>query len=85
MEPHYVNYELDIWEMGQYFDMIDLKTKKELIEKRFWTYLNMAPHIDTKKCKGPESLIKFEWEQEQKNKAITKGAGDTSIIGKKIM
>ena len=66
LDPHYVFYEMDLWEIKTLFEAIDTKNKKELVDKRFWAYLGMTPHIDTKKCKSPEELIPFEWEKELK-------------------
>ena len=68
MDPHYVFYEMDMWEISLFFEAIETKMKKDLVDKRFWAYLGMTPHIDTKKCKSPEALIPFEWEKEIKKK-----------------
>lgn len=64
MDAHYVYYEMDIWEIGELFEAIETKLKRDAIEKRFWTYLMISPHIDTKKCKSPEAFLPFEWEKE---------------------
>ena len=64
MDAKYVFYEMDMWELGELFTAIENKIKKDAIEKRFWSYINIMPHIDTKKCKSPESLIPYEWEKE---------------------
>lgn len=68
VDPHYIYYEMDIWEIPILFEAIDTKIKKELTDKRFWTYMSISPHIDTKKCKAPDVLIPFEWEKENKKK-----------------
>lgn len=68
VDPHYIYYEMDIWEIPILFEAIDTKIKKELTDKRFWTYMSISPHIDTKKCKSPDALIPFEWEKENKKK-----------------
>jgi hypothetical protein len=41
------------------------KTKADMVEKRFWTYMQILPHIDGKKIKSPEKLLPFPWEKEQ--------------------
>jgi hypothetical protein len=64
INPHYVMYEMDIWELSEYFNAIDTKLKKDAINDRFWAYVNVMPHIDTKKCKSPQHLVPFEWEKE---------------------
>ena len=64
LDAHYVMYEMDLWELTDFFNAIESNTKKEMLDKRFWTYLQIMPHIDTKKCKSPEELLPFEWEKE---------------------
>lgn len=64
VDAHYVFYEMDVWELNELFEQIDSKLKEDLSQKRFWTYMNIMPHIDTKKCKGPEQLLPFDWEKE---------------------
>lgn len=64
IDIHYINYEMDIWEFTEYFEAIDTKVKKDALDKRFWAYVGVMPHIDTKKCKGPEYLVPYEWEKE---------------------
>ena len=68
VDAHYIYYEMDMWEIAQLFDAIDNKVKRDLEMQRFWTYLNICPHIDSKKVKSPEQLIPFEWEKEEKHK-----------------
>lgn len=65
MDAHYVMYEMDLWEIQSYFEQWDGMQKSELVDKRFWTYLQIAPHIDSKKIKSPESLVPFKWEEEE--------------------
>ena len=67
MDPHYVMYEMEIWEVIPYFQVADDMRKMELIDKRFWTYMTIMPHIDTKKVKSPDGLFKFEWETTENN------------------
>jgi hypothetical protein len=62
----YVMYKMRLWEMPPLIKAIEEKTKVDLVEKRFWAYFNICPHIDNKKIKGPEDLIAFPWEKEGK-------------------
>jgi hypothetical protein len=52
--------------LGRCTKKVKETTKIELVEKRFWAYFNICPHIDNKKIKGPEDLIAFPWEKEGK-------------------
>lgn len=66
IDPHYVMYEMELWEIEPYMKYVE-KNKKETLElERLWTYLNISPHIDTKKCKSPDKLLPFPWEIEDK-------------------
>lgn len=74
LDPHYVMNEMQLWEIMPYFKVADAMMKNELIEKRFWTYMNIMPHINTKKCSSPEDLIAFEWEKKRKKEEFNKNA-----------
>lgn len=68
IDPHYVMYEMELWEIQPYLNQADIQRKADLISQRFWTYLTIAPHIDGKKIKSPEELVPFEWEEKKANK-----------------
>lgn len=66
LDPHYVLYEMELWEIEPYMKCAEKDKKEELERERLWSYLNISPHIDTKKCKSPDKLISFPWEVEEK-------------------
>lgn len=68
MDAKYVMYEMDIWEIEEYFEAVNTHIKREMEMERFWTYIKVLPHIDSKKCKSPEALVPFEWEKETRKK-----------------
>lgn len=68
MDAKYVMYDMDIWEIQEYYEAVNTHIKREMEMKRFWTYLTILPHIDSKKCKSPDKLIPFDWEREDKKK-----------------
>ena len=63
----YVMNDMHYSEIDLYIHYKDEKYKAEMEDKRFWTYLSMLPHIDSKKCKI-ENLIEFPWEKDKKKK-----------------
>lgn len=77
MDAHYVMYEMDLWEIQPYLNAADIKRKSELITQRFWTYLTIAPNINTKKVKSPEEMVPFEWEEKKEDKIKKKLEKDT--------
>lgn len=67
LDINYVMYDLKMWEMPPLVKSLEEKTKSDMVEKRFWAYLNICPHIDSKKVKGPEQLLPFPWEKKEKD------------------
>ena len=67
MDANFV-YELRTTDIADFLKGIDAKKKEQMEKDRFWTYLNILPHIDGKKLKSPENLITFPWEAEEKKK-----------------
>lgn len=72
LDMNYVMYEMRLWELAPLIKSIEEKTKAEMVEKRFWAYLNICPHIDSKKIKGPEDILPFPWEKDNKKEAAMK-------------
>lgn len=72
MDVNYVMYEMKLWELSPLIKSLEQKVKADMVEKRFWSYLNICPHIDTKKVKGPEDLLPFPWEKNKKKEAHIK-------------
>lgn len=94
LDPHYVMYEMELWELTPFMEAMDTNYKSEMEEKRLWSFINVMPHIDHKKCKSPEQLLPFPWTKEEKKKknenslknnmyAIRHTIGMTFIPGKK--
>ena len=67
MDANFV-YDLRTTDIADFLKGIDAKKKEQMESDRFWTYLKILPHVDGKKMKGPENLILFPWEAEQKKK-----------------
>ena len=89
LDVNYVMKEMEMWELVPFFKEIENKKKDDLREKRLWTYLQVAPNIDTKKVKSPEKFLPFAWEKGEKQasaqKDLEKNAEKIkSIIGRKL-
>ena len=67
LDINYVMYDMRLWELPELIKSMEEKAKSDMIEKRFWAYLNICPHIDSKKIKGPEQLLPFPWEKKEKD------------------
>lgn len=89
LDPNYVMDRMQLWEIKPYFKCAENLKKAEMVEKRFWTYMQIMPHIDSKKCKSPEKLLPFAWEEKDRNAMAEKDlknnmTGIKSLIGKKF-
>lgn len=78
LDINYVMYEMRLWELAPLIKTIEEKTKVDMVEKRFWAYLNICPHIDSKKIKGPEDILPFPWEKDNKKEAALKFMDDNN-------
>lgn len=67
LDINYVLEDMHYSEIDLYIHYKDEKYKAEMEDKRFWTYLSIAPSIDSKKCKITD-LIEFPWEKDKKKK-----------------
>lgn len=63
VSAEYVMNEMQLYEILDLFNAAESKMKSELVDKRFWTYLQILPQIDGKKIKSPEKLVPFQWEK----------------------
>lgn len=62
IDPHYVYYEMDLWEIVDYFKWAETCYHAEMEEKRMWAFL-LIPFHDGK-MKKPDDLFKFPWESD---------------------
>ena len=65
LDPHYVMFEMDEWEMSYYYRIMRDMDRERLTEDRLWTYFTILPHVG-KKLSGPEKMFPFEWEKNNK-------------------
>ena len=66
VDPHYVNYEMPLYEIKDYFWAGEMKRRSELEQQRLFTYLTILPHMDPKKHHKVEDILPFPWEKEAK-------------------
>lgn len=66
VDINYVMNDMKLWELSPLVKAMEAKTKSDMVDKRFWTYMNILPHIDGRKIKSPEKLLPFPWETEAK-------------------
>lgn len=67
---YYIMNDMHYSEIQEYMQYKEQSDKVDLVEKRLFTYLNMSPHITSKKVKSPSDILSFDWEiKEKKEKA----------------
>lgn len=67
LDPNYVMYKMEEWEIAYYYRMMRDMDRERLTEERLWTYLQVLPHVG-KKLGGPEKLFPFPWDHNDKKK-----------------
>ena len=72
LDINYVMNELRYTEIMNFINYSVSSKREKMEEQRFWTFLQIAPHIDAKKIKGPEDLIEFTWEKDNRKKEAEK-------------
>jgi hypothetical protein len=71
VDASFVMNDLTIADLPLFIKALNNKKRAEMEESRLWTYIWMAPHIDTKKLDRPEKICPFAWETEKiKEKAM---------------
>jgi hypothetical protein len=65
LDPHYVMYDMDEWEISYYYRIMRDVDRERLTEGRMWTYLTILPHVG-RKIGSPDKMLPFEWEKHNK-------------------
>lgn len=68
LDAHYVMDEMDISDIPVFIEAYEKKKREEMEASRLWTFMSVAPHIDTKKIRSVEDFFLFPWEIEGKKK-----------------
>ncbi len=68
INAEYVLEKMQLWELNHFMKGAEDRYKDRMEEQRMWTYLQVAPQIDLKKCNSPEKLLPFPWSKEENKK-----------------
>ena len=88
IDAHYVMYEMEQWEIAEYFSMMKDVNREKLSWDRLFTYLEVVPHVG-KKLGSPEKMLPFPWEEGQRKRKAEKALKENehaikTLIGKKL-
>ena len=73
LDADFVLNEFDYTDTKLYLESSVERHHEEMEDKRFWTYLTIAPHLSSKaKIKEAKDLVEFTWEKEQKKEDAEK-------------
>ncbi len=64
LSANYVMNEMTINDIDYYMNAYNNKIKQDMESNRLWTFLNVIPHIDSKKIDSPDKFFPFPWELE---------------------
>lgn len=66
LDASYAMNDMEISDIPIFIKAYENKKREEMEARRLWTFLAVAPHIDTKKIKSPVDLYPFPWEEEER-------------------
>lgn len=72
LDINYVMEKMHYSEIQEYMQYKEQSDKVDMVEKRLFTYLNMLPHITSKKVKLPSDILPFDWEIKEKKEKVKK-------------
>ena len=68
LDPHYVMDELEISDIPALVRALDRRKREGMESQRLWTFLAVAPHIDTRKIRTVRDFYVFPWEVEERER-----------------
>lgn len=66
VDARYVMNDMQLWELNHFLSGAEEQYKSRMEEQRMWTFLQVAPNIDLKKCKSPEKFLPFPWDEKDR-------------------
>ncbi len=72
LDIEYVLDRMSYNDIEMYINYSVSKKREAMEEQRFWTYLSILPHVDSKKLKNPSDLFEFSWEKNKKKEEAEK-------------
>lgn len=81
----YVMNQMELWELNNFFDGAEKQYKEAIEEKRLWTFLQVAPQIDLKKCKNPDQFFPLPWTEKRRKEQLQKELERETKASKNIL
>ena len=85
----YVMQTMELWELKHFFAGAEKQYMEDMEEKRLWTFLQVAPQLDLKKCKTLDQFFPLPWskkkmEEEKKKELERETVASKQILGKEL-
>ena len=85
----YVMQTMELWELKHFFAGAEKQYMEDMEEKRLWTFLQVAPQLDLKKCKTLDQFFRLPWskkkmEEEKKKELERETVASKQILGKEL-
>lgn len=84
LDAHYIMEEMEISDIPVLIEAYEKKRREEMEASRLWTFLTIAPHIDTKVIKSVKDLILFPWEAEEEREKAEQAIKDNMDLADKF-
>lgn len=85
LDATYAMDAMTLADLPLFVDAYEKKKREEMEAARHWTFLSVAPHIDTKKIRNPMDFYTFPWEVEEKRKKAIKEMEDNTETFNRFM
>lgn len=85
IDAGYVLEKMQLWELNHFMRGAEEQYKEKMEEQRLWTFLQVAPQIDLKKCKSPEQFLPFPWSKKENEERLQKNLEKESERAKKTI
>lgn len=72
LAPGYVMKEMELADVPVFLEALEKKKREEMEGARLWTFLTVAPHIDTRQVQTAKDYYPFPWEIEEAEKEAAK-------------
>ena len=68
LDARYVMDEMELSDIPVFAKALEKDKRERMEAARLWTFLSVAPHIDTNRVRTPEDYYPFPWEIERQRK-----------------
>lgn len=68
LSPDYAMNEMELCDLPMFIEAYERQKREQMESSRLWTFINILPHIDSKKITSPKEIYIFPWEESESKK-----------------